>query len=196
MIEGIVGLPGQGKTYEGVRRLLLEADAGRQCFSTTPIDHPNVEWIDRNDVTDPNLPPGLMFLDEVHLWLGSQDFRNLDPAWYEKLSQTRKDGHDVIWTSQHEMRVLKQLRDNTNIIWVAQAWFPFLGAPRIFAARAYEPHSVRRGKPITRYWHFAESYVFNAYDTRYAIRAEAAVVAMNSRAGGAGDFYTEGMEAS
>lgn len=192
MIEGIVGLPGQGKTYEGVRRLLIEADSGRQCYSTTPINHPNVEWIERDDVTDPELPPGLIFLDEVHLWLGSQDYRALDPAWYEKLSQTRKDGHDVIWTSQNEMRVLKQLRDNTNFVWVAQAWLPIGGRPRIFAASCYEAHMVRRGKPWSKYWHWAEKRVMRAYDTRYAIKAEAAVVSQLSRFGGGG--AAEGME--
>lgn len=184
MIEGIVGLPGQGKTYEGVRRLMLAADSGRQCFSTTPINHPNVELIEREDVTDPAMPPGLLFLDEVHLWLGSQDFRSLDPSWYEKLSQTRKDGHDVIWTSQHESRVLKQLRDNTNLIYVTTAWFP-IGHPRLFSARAYEGHMVRRGKPLGRYWHPFESYVARAYDTRFAIKAHAATVTSLSAVGGA-----------
>lgn len=181
MIEGIVGLPGQGKTYEGVRRLLVAADSGRQCFSTTPINHPNVEHISRDEVVDPFLPPGLIFLDEIHLWLGSNDFRQLDPTWYEKLSQTRKDGHDVLWTSQHESRVLKQLRDNTNYIWVARAYFPLFGAPRLFTAACWEAHEVRKGKPIARYRHFAEKYVFRAYDTRYAIHAEAAVVKTGGR---------------
>lgn len=176
MIEGIVGLPGQGKTYEGVRRLLVAADAGRQCFSTTPIAHPNVEWIERDDVVDPELPPGLLFIDEVHLWLGSNDWRSLDPAWYEKLSQTRKDGHDLIWTSQHESRVLKQLRDNTNLIWITNAWFRLGGAPRAFSARCYETHRVRRGKPLDRYWHLTNKRVFEAYDTTFAIKAQAATV--------------------
>lgn len=174
MIEGIVGLPGQGKTYEGVRRLLVEADRGRQCFSTTPINHPNVELIERGDVTDPMLPPGLIFLDEIHLWLGSSDFRSLDPDWYEKLSQTRKDGHDVIWTSQNENRVLKQLRDNTNLIWVTKAYFKLTSHPWMFVAKCWETTELRKGKPLARYMHGFEKYVAHAYDTRFAIKAHAA----------------------
>lgn len=176
MIEGIVGLPGAGKTYEAVRRLMVHADRGRQCYSTTPINHPNVEWINRNEVTDPNLPPGLMLLDEVHLWIGSMDFRNLDPAWYEKLSQTRKDGHDVIWTSQHESKVLKQLRDNTNYIWVCNAWVQLGSHPWLFSARQWEAHEVRRGKPLARYFHPFEKYVADAYQTAFAIQAQSATV--------------------
>jgi hypothetical protein len=182
VIEGIVGLPGQGKTYEGVRRLLVHADAGKQCFSTTPINHPNVEHIQREDVTDPELPPGLLFLDEIHLWLGSNDFRALDPEWYEKLSQTRKDGHNVIWTSQSPARVLKQLRDNTNYIWKTRAYFPLLGKPRMFSAACWEAETYLRGKPIARYMHPFENYVARAYDTRYAIKAHAAVIETPGRA--------------
>jgi hypothetical protein len=147
----------------------------------TPINHPNVEHITMDEVVDPYLPPGTLLLDEVHLRLGSNDFRSLDPQWYEKLSQTRKDGHHVIWTSQHENRVLKQLRDNTNFIWLTTAWFPLFGAPRAFSARCWEADSVRKGKPIDRYFHFSEPYVFRAYDTRYAIEAKAAVVKAGDR---------------
>jgi hypothetical protein len=175
VIEGIFGLPGKGKTYEGVRRVLLEADSGRQCFSVTPIDHPNVELITYAEITDPLLPPGLLFLDEVHLVLAAgMLWRDLDPAWYEKLSQTRKDGHDLIYTSQHESKVLKQLRDNTNYGWVCEAWGAWRGHPVAFSARCYEMHRLRRGKPIDRYVHRFSGRVARAYQTVYRIEARAA----------------------
>lgn len=173
MIEGIFGLPGKGKTYEGVRRILHYADAGRQCFSVTPIDHPNVMLIDYDDITDPFLPPGKIFCDEVHLVLSAEASRKLTKEWYEKLSQTRKDGHDLIYTSQHESKVLKQLRDNTNYGWLAQKYD--FGVAQYYAAKCWEMHNFRRGKPVDRYVHRAQKRVYRAYDTRYAIRAEAAV---------------------
>jgi hypothetical protein len=175
MIEGIFGLPGKGKTYEGVRRLLLAADSGRQCYSVTPIDHPNVMQIEYEDVVDLYLPPGLIFLDEVHLVLTYTAWMKLDQRWFEKLSQTRKDGHDLLYTSQHESKVLKQLRDNTNYGWVCEAWGAFGGHPLAFTARCYEMHKLRRNKPADRYTHLFSKRVAQAYDTRYAIRANAAV---------------------
>lgn len=179
MIEGIFGRPGQGKTYEGVRRLLLRADAGYQCYSVTPIDHPNVMLIEYEDIVDPYLPPGLIFCDEVHLVLGAGIGRKLSQAWYEKLSQTRKDGHNLIYTSQHESKVIKQLRDNTNWGWVSEAWFPIQTRtgvrPLVLTAKCWEMHKLRRGKPSDRYWHGFNQRVARAYDTRYAIRANAAV---------------------
>lgn len=174
MIEGIFGLPGQGKTYEGVRRLLDAADRGRQCYSVTPIHHPNVELVTYDECLDPFMPPGLIFWDEVHLVLGANDYRNLKPEWYEKLSQTRKDGHDLIYTSQHESKVLKQLRDNTNYGWVVNAWFS-VGHPLLLSASAWEMHKLRRGKPADRYVHWFSMRVARAYETRYAIAAQAAV---------------------
>lgn len=174
MIEGIFGKPGKGKTYEGVRRLLLEADLGRQCYSVTPIDHPNVEMIDYTELIDPWLPPGIIFLDEVHLVLSTRSGPKLDKRFYEKLSQTRKDGHDLIYTSQHESKVLKQLRDNTNYGWITQAMsLPLLG--RCFTAKCYDmDKGLRRGKPEASYFHVGQKRVFNAYDTRFAIAANEA----------------------
>lgn len=175
MIEGIFGLPGMGKTYEGVRRLLELADAGIQCYSVTPVLHPNVEQITYEDMLCPTMPPGTVLLDEVHLRLSSAISRQLDPAWFERLSQTRKDGHNLIYTSQHESKVLKQLRDNTNYGWVTQAWFTIGGHPRMFSARCWEMHKLRKGKPADRYMHPFSMRVARAYDTRFAIRANLAV---------------------
>lgn len=178
-ITGIFGLPGQGKTYEGVRRVLKAANGGRQCYSVTPIKHPNVMQIEYDDVVDPWLPPGLIFLDEVHLVLSYTVWSRLDPKWFEKLSQTRKDGHDLIYTSQHETKVLKQLRDNTNYGWATKCYG--LGAegvrPLGFAAQCWEMHSFRRGKTVDQYFHLFSSRVARAYQTSYAIQAKAAAKA-------------------
>lgn len=181
MIEGIFGLPGKGKTYEAVRRLILAADSGRQCYSVTPINHPNVMQITYDDVVDPFLPPGLIFLDEVHLVLQYTAWRRLDQRWFEKLSQTRKDGHDLIYTSQHESKVLKQLRDNSNYGWVCEAWGAWRGHPIVFTARAYEMHMMRRKKPADRYVHYFNARIARAYDTRYAIQAQSAELPVKVR---------------
>lgn len=184
MIEGIEGLPGQGKTYEAVRRLLLAADSGRQCFSVTPINHPNVESISYDDLVDPWLPPGLILLDEVHLKLPAGSHQKLDPDWYAKLSQTRKDGHDLIYTTQSFTKVLKQLRDNTNWGWKCQAWGPPTDPnnprpPWFFSARCWPMEDFRKGKPHDRYFHRFSQRVADAYDTRFALR-EAAATSRNS----------------
>lgn len=171
-ISGIFGRPGQGKTYEGVRRVLAEANKGRQCYSVTPINHPNVMQIEYDDVTDPWLPPGLIFLDEVHLVLSYTVWTRLDPAWFEKLSQTRKDGHDLLYTSQHHGKVLKQLRDNTNWGWKTRSWgSDGMKRPIGFSASCWDMETYGRGKPADHYFHFFRKHVAAAYQTTYAIKA-------------------------
>jgi hypothetical protein len=182
MIEGIFGLPGKGKTYEGVRRILELCDQGVQCYSVTPINHRNCELITYEDMLDPYMPPGTVLLDEVHLRLSSAISRQLDPEWFERLSQTRKDGHNLIYTSQHESKVLKQLRDNTNYGWVCEAWGSWRGHPMWFTARCWEMHKLRKGKPADKYAHPFQSRVARAYDTRFAIEARLAVAAPAGRA--------------
>lgn len=169
MIEGIFGLPGKGKTYEAVRRVVLAADKGRQCYSVTPINHPNVQLIEYDDITDPFLPPGLILCDEIHLVLSAESGRKLNRVWYEKLSQTRKDGHDMIYTSQHESKVLAQLRNNTNYGWICNKLD--FGISTVFTAKAWEMHKLRRGKPADKYWHRGSGRVYKMYDTKYAIKS-------------------------
>lgn len=174
-IRGIFGLPGQGKTYEGVRMLLKAANGGRQCYSVTPVNHPNIMTIEYDDVVDPWLPPGLIFLDEVHLVLSYTVWTKLDPKWFEKLSQTRKDGHDLIYTSQHESKVLKQLRDNTNFGIITKAWgLGDMGRPLGFSGTEYEMMNLRRGKPRDRYFHLFHARTARLYQTTFAIQAAAA----------------------
>lgn len=187
MIEGIFGLPGKGKTYEGVRRLLEKADLGIQCYSVTPVNHPNVEWVTYEDCLDPYMPPGTIFWDEVHLRLSSNIARQLDPQWMERLSQTRKDGHNLIYTSQHESKVLKQLRDNTNYGWVTEAWFSWKDHPVFFSAQCFEMHKLRKGKPVDKYVHPFSRRVARAYDTRYAIEAKLALAPGAKLGKGGGD---------
>lgn len=175
LITGIFGLPGQGKTYEAVRQVIKAADGGRQCYSTTPINHPNVMQIEYDDIVDPWLPPGLILCDEVHLVLSYTVWSKLDPKWFEKLSQTRKDGHDLVYTSQHESKVLKQLRDNTNWGWITKSWGPNdLPRPIGFSGRCYEMHLLRRGKPSDTFFHPFRKKIAAYYQTTYAIQAKAA----------------------
>jgi hypothetical protein len=169
MIDALIGLPGSGKTYEATRRLLLDADSGRQCYSVTPINHPNVETITYDDLLDPGMPPGTILLDEVHVKLPSSAGVRLPHEWLVKLSQTRHAGHDLIWTSQHQSRVLKQLRDNTNYGWQCSSWGSWKGHPAFMAATCYPMTRFGKGKPIQRFVHAFEMRVATAYDTTHSI---------------------------
>lgn len=154
--------------------MLRAADRGRQCFSTTPIAHPNVELITYDDILDPFLPPGLILADEIHMKLGAHIWRKLDERWREKMSQSRKDGHDLLWTSQHESLVLPQVRRVTNFGLVCSR-VKAGETTLFFVVKQWEFPTFRRGKPLSVSRHPFSARVANAYDTNYAIQSQLAL---------------------
>lgn len=122
MIQGYVGRPGSGKTYTLTERVLhhLKRDPKLRIFSNYTIHHPNAERITFDDFL--MVPPGLIVIDEAHGWFDARHCMKLPPEVLMQLSQTRKAGWDLYWCTQHESRIDKVIRNNSNWIWVCNAW--------------------------------------------------------------------------
>lgn len=130
MIVGIVGLPGHGKSLEGVREAVLAHNAGDcHVYANIPLN------LERSTVVTPltlaSIRPGMcpckcrrvfVFLDEVHLWLPARRSLQLPVSWLALFSQTRKMGWELWWTAQHETRVDRMLRDVTAFMILANSW--------------------------------------------------------------------------
>lgn len=165
MIEGFIGRPGAGKTYIMTKRILKMAEGGRPVYSNYWIDHVNVQPFSPDDLM--TLPPGIVVLDEAHLYFPARGAMKLPMSWLGMMSQTRKKGWDIYWTCQHERRVDSVLKDVTNLMWLVRSW-GFLGnGPQWFQARCYEPEDFRRPKKslFTTYSRFSAQHVGNKYDT-------------------------------
>lgn len=164
MIEGYVGRPGAGKTYTLTERVLRVANSGRPVYVNFPVKHPNVWVYGPGDLFD--LPPGLVVVDEAHLWFPARAALRLPVEWLAELSQTRKRGWDLIWSAQHESRVDRVIRDVTNWIWVCSAWLSWAGHPAFFKATAYEPEYMRvKQRAGVTTWRVYRQRVADAYDT-------------------------------
>lgn len=164
MIEGYIGRPGSGKSYTLTRRALAEAKRGRQVFANYPIDHPNCWVFGPEDLL--HLPPGLIVIDEAHLWFPARQALKLPPSWLALMSQTRKRGWDLWWAAQHETRVDRVLRDVTSWLWLCQSWYRWRGHPLLFVADSYEPEFFRKqGKKMTRVYNLFDRRAAAAYDT-------------------------------
>lgn len=187
-IEGLIGRPGSGKSYELTRRALAEADRDRLVFANYGIKHPNVYTFTPDQLMD--LPPGLVVIDEAHLWFPARMSLKLPMSWLAGMSQTRKKGWDLLWAAQHETRVDRVLRDVTSWMWLNSAWFSHNDHPVLFASSCWEPEFFRRPeKRFTRSWHLFSSRVASAYDTH-----ESLVQAEHTRA--AEDTYAKKRNAS
>jgi hypothetical protein len=164
MIEGYIGRPGSGKSYTLTARIVEEAEKGRRVFTNYAVAHPNVWYFTPDQLMD--LPPGLIVIDEAHLWFPARMALKLPPSWLAMLSQTRKNGWDLLWAAQHETRVDRVLRDVTSWLWLCSAWFVWEGHPMLFTAHCYEPEFFRKDKKrqVTRRRMFSAA-VAAAYDT-------------------------------
>lgn len=161
-IEGYVGRPGSGKSYTLTERALRERARGRDVFTNYRVD--GCYYFQPDQLLD--LPPGVIVVDEAHLWFPSRMSLKLPPSWLAMLSQTRKNGWDLLWSAQHETRVDRVLRDVSSWIWVCSAWFQSHGHPAIFRAECYEPEHVRsRPHRQVQTWRLFSPKVAAAYNT-------------------------------
>lgn len=164
MIEGYIGRPGSGKSYTLTERALREADRGRTVFTNYGLIHPNIYRFTADQLLD--LPPGVIVIDEAHLWFPARQSLRLPASWLAMLSQTRKNGWDLIWCAQHESRVDRVLRDVSSYMWLCSAWFTFGGHPAFFVSESYEPEFFRKpGRRLTRRIRTFSPRVAGAYDT-------------------------------
>lgn len=164
MIEGYIGRPGSGKSYTLTARALELAARGRDVFANYPINAKNCFTFSPDDLLD--LPPGVIVIDEAHLWFPARQSLKLPPSWLAMLSQTRKNGWDLLWCAQHENRVDRVIRDVSNWMWLCTAWLSWNDHPVLFKATSYEPESFRneKRKNITRTRVFSRE-VADSYNT-------------------------------
>lgn len=163
-IEGYVGRPGSGKSYTMTERVLREADKGRMCFVNYALVHPNVYYFTPDQLLD--LPPGLVAIDEAHLWFPARMSLKLPMSWLSGMSQTRKRGWDLLWCAQHPKRIDSAIRDVSDWMWRCTAWFSYNDHPVLFRADCYEPEEYRRpgAKRLTT-WRTFSRRVADAYNT-------------------------------
>ncbi len=164
MIEGYIGRPGSGKSYTLTARVLEEANKGRTVFTNYDVVHENVWRFREDQLLD--LPPGVIVIDEAHLWFPARGALNLPPSWLAMMSQTRKSGWDLLWCAQHETRVDRVIRDVSSWMYLCSAWLKKDNHPWFFKTESYEPEYFRnpRHKQITR-WRMFDPKIAAAYDT-------------------------------
>lgn len=137
MVEGHLGLPGAGKTFNLVRECVRrrKREPNLRVYANMTIDLPGrgefiklTSWEELLDAED-----GLVVIDEINLWMPSRAWAKLPGPLLWKWAQVRKSGLDIIWSAQHQARVDKLVRELTFMLY---QWFSWkkLG---FFVAKAY-----------------------------------------------------------
>lgn len=167
-IEGLIGRPGSGKSYELTRRVLFAADRDRLVFTNYAVKHPNVFLFKPDELLD--LPPGLVVIDEAHLWFPARMSLRLPMSWLSGMSQTRKKGWDMLYAAQHETRLDRVIRDVTSWMHLCRATGNGDSHPWWFSYKTWEPEFFRRpDRVMGRGMHLYSKRVAEAYDTHESL---------------------------
>lgn len=124
MIEGYVGLPGAGKTYAMVRRMIGVARAKKdvRIASNMGLDVERLrgltgwrgEYQELRDWPDlVEIRRSLVLIDELNLWMPSRVWNKLPAQLLWSWAQVRKSRLTIWWTAQAAARVDKVVRELT-----------------------------------------------------------------------------------
>lgn len=187
MVEGATGLPGQGKTLGMVRRAWdAKTKQGRRIYSNIPLTDRRIterqQWFffgPRLLVKSPNygeswadgkigtlrevfdLDDAVVFLDEVHLWVGSHKWQEVPEEFRIYISQQRKDGVDIWWTAQGLARVHNHLRELTQYQYKCERWAGFVRMKRC------DPNDPTQDYGTL--WMPVSPVHYRLYDTRFKV---------------------------
>lgn len=128
----------------------------------------------------------LVVLDELHSLFDARAWAQVPLELLTPLSQLRKAGLTIYYTSQHESQIEKRIRNYTNLLWLCKAWgqeFNFRRpAPIVFWASAFDAFEFRQrgAKPLDSVMFRLTKKRTRLYDTFEVVeRMELATVSMN-----------------
>ena len=124
MIEGIVGLPGSGKTLLACRMIEKARKEGKRCFANFSSPDGRWERVVWDEIV--KLDNCFVLLDEAHMWFPSRDWNKQTQDVLGIFQQHRKLGMDLVWIAQHENRIDVALRELTAYLHWCRKIGPFI----------------------------------------------------------------------
>ena len=180
MIEGIVGLPGSGKTYYLAKIGLTEMKKKRKVYANFKLSGAYYY----KDLTElVGLRSGVILVDEINIFYSSRFWRSLPPQIMYFWAQSRKMKLDLYWTSQHLARIDTIIREITNWVWLCQKFSPF-NLFTLFKVSLYTPESIYQAKSrafLTNYF-FLNKKICNSFNTYEIIELPAHLTSQHSQA--------------
>jgi len=175
MLSAIVGKPGYGKTYTGVRYIEKWLNEGIDVYSNVVIDETYYKlrkstekkplgrlyyW---NDITNfIDIHSGIVFADEFGSYFDSRDYTKFPPEVRVKFQQYRKDRLDIYYTVQSFGRTDLIVRQLTNTVIECN----HLG--KLFWTKEYQDvEGYEKGENVGTLAipHFFNERIARAYDT-------------------------------
>lgn len=169
MVEGIIGLPGSGKTYLLAKRGLEDMAKGKEVWANFHLEGAKyfsrlpelISYIKQKLIKKERIQMTIL-IDEINLSFPSRMWAKV-PGWVLYFwSQTRKFGLDIYYTSQSFKRVDTIIREITNFLWLVRPLpFNFRLASQIIP----EEIDIQKKDVIDRKYFRLDKDVFSKYDT-------------------------------
>lgn len=172
------GLGGSGKTLAMVNRINeLKKEYPKLYivtnFTTSLADETLTSWEDLVNIENPlGEQYGVLFaFDEIHLTLGSDNFRKRPEQLLEYISQQRKLRKLILGSSQVFMRVDKVLREQSNLVIDCKTYFGRWNFQRAYRTEDYLLNGELRDKgsrnrdTVFKKNFIATDEIRNLYDT-------------------------------
>ena len=136
MIEGAIGLPGQGKTYYGAWRGLRAMKRGRPVGCNFSLK--GADFVSKQDLIDKNLKAGGLYIwDEAHLDFNARNWREFGDDMTRFFSQTRKLEITLLWICQDIKTMDRIIRDRTHLIHDCKSIGSWGDHPWAFSVKSY-----------------------------------------------------------
>lgn len=179
MIYGITGKAGSGKTYFMIRLCKKFLEQGRDVFINVKVDEKELNLKEHKNIFGHTnglgklyywnnlkqfrkVHSGIILMDEAGAYFNARKWSQVDEEDLVKFQQHRKDGLEIIYSSQNFDFVDKVIRQLTNMIYICHK----IG--NLFYTGLYEPEYVNnkeKKRCYGRQFYFLDPQLCKAYDT-------------------------------
>lgn len=126
MIEGVVGYPGNGKSYYCTNRAYKALKSGRKVFCSYYVK--GAYKLTFDDLINYTFPPNsLVIIDESGRWFNSRKWASLPDEVFDLFTLHRHMKLDLLVAVQNFNRIDKSLREVIELVWWARniGYLPF-----------------------------------------------------------------------
>lgn len=166
MIIAFTGRPGSGKTVAMIHmghKLLKKGYDVHINISMKPyfkkVRGNLYFWHRLSDTYD--ITKGWILMDEAHIYMRARKWESLPERMELKLAQHRKDGLNMVITTQNLARIDVIVRELVDVHWRMKQYFG-----RFFIMKEFDPDMDKLMlKPIRTRWFWASKALLNSFDT-------------------------------
>lgn len=155
MIEGVIGLPGAGKTLWTVARMVKQARKGRRILAN--FVSPQELWSTALWAEMIEEYNAWCVIDEAQMWFSAREWTKTKQIDLGVFQQHRKNGLDLTWIAQHQNRVDVGIREITAFIWRVSR----IG--KLVVIRKFQPDDMNHPLHTSLWW--IDERMYQYYDT-------------------------------